>query len=280
MKNVKKEIIAKKLKTILYEEINSKKEAEKELEKELNRKPNIQERTSFNDIKPIFQELINFPEKILRISDKFNFNQNNCLKCSGLCCTDKKITISPPEFDVLIKSPFLRRLNRTQIIKKFFKLSFDSFSAVPFLEIKFISRKIQKTPHEICSFWKWKKKKQEFGGICVLGQKYKPTTCLLYPLGLINLPSEKILFFFDQKCEYYKSNKKIKVRDFIQDWIKPQKNKIAWFNEVQEIIRLFLNLHKNYEETQEFIEKFGILVFYADGNVFEKINLLKKNLKN
>lgn len=247
----------------------------------------------------IFEEVIKErPEDIFKIDDEFEFDFKSCMNCIGDCCFDRGDLIHViGDIDYIQQSNKLKHKTKVQILKKFFTIYFDK-QIIPFISFKTIKRKFYGEYQEICPFWKWIKKEKGFGGICELGQKYKPSICLLFPLGSFILYNDKKnckeQYYFNIKCKNHKTANKIPIKLFIGNHPKRIETYSiihAKIYEIKDFIIDQINIAKEKEQnTKQEKKHIDILkmkylsimyyVIYYDDVILNTINKVLEAIKN
>lgn len=254
-------------------------------------KEQLKETTANKDQVTAMKSIIDHPERILLIDDEFSFDNDICMtSCDGRCCIESNIVrVTPIDIDWMMKSPCVKKLNvsRVQLVNDTIDVFPGSISLIPMGVIRCKMMKNMKACPFIGIAHKLFVSKsgidEKFGGMCSLGQKFKPTICMLYPLGRVTIKhtdtNTEDTWFFTQSCmATEKSSKKIKVRDFIDGYVEKNKESSYYFEEMIKIIDTIKNQVKNDVIVHDVMMTFCAFMFDADAETRIKVDKIKEIL--
>ena len=189
-----------------------------------------------DDIVEMFMKMLDEPERLLQIDDEFHFDNSICTtKCDGNCCSgDKIIRLTPIDMDHLVKG--MSFLSRETILKNV-DIFLGHESMIPMATIRFVqvSKKLSICPFCAVRVDARNRAKMKINGICLAGQKNKPPACFWFPLGRMaafdkddGKPRDEDSSFFIQSCPATKTDKKISIRAFV-DQYKDRANDIGMY---------------------------------------------------
>jgi len=248
------------------------------------------------DFKMFLKRIVASPKDLLDESDAFSFDNDACLtRCNGHCCSGTDlIRITPVDVDYIMKSGLMKGQTRAQVVKKTLDVFLGGTSRIPMATIRFLY--LPGTPLRVCPFSSMIVKffggKNELKGICALGQKNKPTICMLFPLGRLKLDMDenkeqqapidamnKIIdskwIYFSMNCDGTKTAKKVLVKDFVGNI--DEKNAIneAYTKTMSTIIEK-LRAEGNEGKIDEIMKTMMMIFFYGEETTEEKLAKLKE----
>jgi len=237
----------------------------------------VKDKGTGDDLVEMFEKMIDEPERLLQIQDEFHFDNAICTtKCNGSCCSgDKIIRLTPIDVDHLVKGmPFLSRETILNNVDMFV----GSESMMPLATIRFVQLR---KGLSICPFCAVRvdardRAKMKVNGICLAGQKNKPPACFWFPLGRAaafdkddGRPKDEDSLFFIQSCPATKTDKKISIRAFV-DQYKERANDIGTY--VMKMERLIERAKKKLPDQAIRLMMIPALkiLFYSDRSFDEK----------
>lgn len=242
------------------------------------------------DFKRLIKTAIRQPFRIMNEDDDFCFDPERCItECDGRCCMEIDcVRVTPTDVDYMMKSPTLRGNSRKDVVNHTLKIMLGSSSRIPMAIIK-----SQHIPDEkfrmlhICPFMRAAHRftvnvgldeleinDSGIGGICMLGQQYKPSICMLYPMGRItsldleNIEEERIYVRMD--CEGTKTAKKMNVAD----WVANYEEKFAVKKRYVRVMADFIQRLQEEIEDADLIE--GALIQLAAYFYYDELPTEKK----
>lgn len=250
-------------------------------------------REQFDDSNPDFQIVINEaiedPTKIIDEEDFFHFDGNRCISnCDGHCCyTIDMVRISPVDVDYMMKSLAFKGKTRKDVVMNYLDVFLGSKSMIPMAII-------QMQPFldiTICPFSRFAKKIEVdfnqikeigFENICILGQEFKPTICMLYPLGRIGITNKKIneqdSIFIKMDCEATRTKKKIQVRQFIKNYKAKTLIDSIYQKKMFDIIERLKSTFKSDKLVRNILEMFLGYIFIEEGEILDKMEFIKDKI--
>jgi hypothetical protein len=238
----------------------------------------------------LIKRMVANPENLQDENGSFNFDYDICCnECDGNCCMLENVIISPVDVDNMMRSPFLKGKDRSEVVLSTLNLFLGRNSRIPMATIRFIQP--QGTNLNICPFSiipiKAKGGKLEtFNCICTLGQLYKPAVCMLFPLGrtrpYIDGKMDDEWIYFAMDCPGTKTNNKVKIKDhirgidektwqndeyisFMVDLIKEMDAKVKDKDTINNILGMFLQVfYLSDKPMQEKIQDVRQAIDFAD----------------
>jgi hypothetical protein len=263
------------------------------------------------DWKAVLEETVRNPLRLLDLDDEFPFDSTKCItECGGRCCFRTRVVrVGPVDADYLAKSPSLEGMGREEIVDRFFSIFLggtggsreeESASLLPMGVLK----RIEVVGHYICPFidLKIRKKYREnadpflggVGGICKLGQGYKPAICMLYPLGRLETAvepgdderereeedqdfEEPFFVLITDDCAAVKTAKRISVRDFTAAYRRRKEDSDLWRKGVtREIVRLRRAV--GFQRAKEIMTGFLDYFFKSSDSMREKLERVRRRV--
>jgi hypothetical protein len=189
---------------------------------------------SNEDFRRVLERAASSPLSVLCIDDEVSFDGDKCItECGGRCCFETELVrVTPVDAEYLSRSPELSNLSRAEIVDRYIQTFLGGDSLIPMGMLK----KVRVGQYTICPFIdlrireKYREEKVEkkmLGGICSVGQEYKPAICILYPLGRIEMPEgiegldEKSFFILSAPdCPAVRTGVRVPVREFVEPYRK------------------------------------------------------------
>ncbi len=224
------------------------------------------------DIINTINEVLKDPyERIKDINDEFPFDNNICItKCDGRCCLEAHpIRITPIDVDWMMKSDFVKKqkLTRKEFVERYLDIYIGPNSGIPIAIINAYK-------DIICPFLGYHSSDNHTGLICQLGQEYKPTICMLFPLGRFTIIDDnKEMIFTLMECPATETNHMVKIKDHIGNYIEKSNINIEY---VSKMIKLRDIMCSKYnKEFIEIVMNFFMKYFYIeDGDTSDKLKSL------
>lgn len=220
------------------------------------------------------------------IDDEFHFDPSNCIeRCDGHCCRMvDMVHVSPVDVDFMMELPLLKGIPRKMVVEQFLDIFLGGRSLVPMATIKFVHdgtsnacpfivKLVTKT---IAVNDDLSVKIAKINGVCALGQEFKPSICMLYPLGRLrnNKKGHGEWIYFSMKCPGTSTGKTIKIRDYIGSYMeKADEN-----SEYQTVMIEMVNMLKEKHGTRD-VEKImtGLLLYLymENGKTRDKVKKIR-----
>lgn len=231
----------------------------------------------------LVNDLLKEPDRLLTMDDEFHFDNSVCVgKCDGNCCTgDKIIRLTPIDMDYLVKGmPFLSR----QTIADNLDIFLGSRSMIPMAVIRFArpSKKLSICPFCAIKIDARNRKLLDIRGICVAGQKNKPPACFWFPLGRYVRKEQQpdgeikdISLFFAQNCPGTKTDKTLKIRDFVEMYKDRENDTERYSTMMHELIEK-AKKKLPMQLLERILQTLSVALFREDGSFDDKFATITK----
>jgi hypothetical protein len=209
------------------------------------------------------------------------------------------VRVSPVDVDYMMKSPAVIQSGkaRKEVVEETLDVMLGHASRVPMAIIRMLTlKKPGVDPLCLCPFMNVVQKisvdmnvegsnfeDSGMGGVCVLGQKYKPTICMLYPLGRftsVKLDEHEVVdtMYVRLDCEGTKTAKKMKVRDWVGDYDEKDQINKRYIETMTTLVHR-MNEEVNEPEFRDFImQKMGGLFYYEEGDTNTKLDTIENTM--
>lgn len=253
------------------------------------------------DFRDLVEKAVRQPYRIMDENDEFCFNPDKCVTdCDGRCCmVIDMVRVTPVDVDYMMNSPVIQKtgMTRKEMVEKTLDVMLGHVSRVPLSVIRMVSfNKPEVGQLRLCPFMRVVQKisvdlgkngiKLEDsgrGGVCMLGQEYKPTICMLYPLGRftsIHMDDDEDVdtIYVRLDCEGTKTAKKTNVKEWIGDYEEKDDINKRYINVMSTLINRLNDEVGDPRFTDFIMQKMAALFYYQEGDTKSKLNTVEHTM--